>query len=239
MSTSRDHGHGHGHGSGLVPAPAGRERSEAPVEFWERRYSGADPIWSGRVNAALAEAVGDFEPGTSLDLGCGEGGDVRWLAARGWRATGIELSSTAVARAEAAAAEAGIGIDRARFVVADLGEWAGDPGAIDGGEARGFDLVTASFFQSPVELPRERILRAAAARVASGGHLVLVSHAAAPSWAPSHGGDFPSPESELAMLDPDPDEWETVTAEVRTRAITGPDGAPATLDDSVVVLRRR
>lgn len=99
--------------------------------------------------------------------------------------------------------------------------------------------VTASFFQSPVELPRDRILRAAATRVATGGHLVLVSHAAAPSWAPGHGGDFPSPASELAMLDPAPDDWDTVTAEVRTRAITAPDGEPATLDDTVVVLRRR
>ncbi|GAA1797334.1 class I SAM-dependent methyltransferase [Leucobacter iarius] len=233
------HGAGHGHGHGSAAADGGAGDGEAPIAFWERRYSGAEPIWSGRVNATLAAAVGDLAPGSSLDLGCGEGGDVRWLASRGWRAVGIELSPTAVSRAEAATVEAGLGGDRARFVVADLGEWAGDPAGIDGGEDRGFDLVTASFFQSPVELPRQRILRAAAGRVAPGGRLVLVSHAAAPSWAPGHGGDFPSPESELAMLDPAPDGWETVTAEVRTRAITGPDGAPATLDDTVVVLRRR
>ncbi len=231
--------HAHGRGPGTETGAASGESGEAPIAFWERRYSGAEPIWSGRVNATLAAAVGDLAPGTALDLGCGEGGDVRWLASRGWRAVGIELSPTAVARAEAAAVEAGLGVDRARFVVADLGEWAGDPAGIDGGEARGFDLVTASFFQSPVELPRDRILRAAATRVAAGGHLVLVSHAAAPSWAPGHGGDFPSPASELAMLDPAPDDWDTVTAEVRTRAITGPDGEPATLDDTVVVLRRR
>ena len=227
-------------GSGLAGGAAHRHgATEAPIAFWERRYAGAEPIWSGRVNAALAAVVDELEPGVSLDLGCGEGGDVRWLASRGWRATGIELSPTAVARAEAAATEVGLAAERARFIVADLGEWADDPAEIDGGGTRGFDLVTASFFQSPVELPRERILRAAMTRVAPGGNLVLVSHAAAPSWAPGHGGDFPSPDSELALLAPSAAEWETLVSEVRSRAITGPDGEPAELDDTVVVLRRR
>ena len=44
-------------------------------EYWEAKYGGRDGVWSGRVNAALAEAAEALEPGRALDLGCGEGGD--------------------------------------------------------------------------------------------------------------------------------------------------------------------
>lgn len=217
---------GHGHG---VPDAVGD-----PAEFWERRYADADAVWSGRVNASLAGIVRDWEPGRSLDLGCGEGGDVLWLAEQGWDATGIDLSATAIGRARAAAAERGI--PNAAFTAADLGEWA------DGDRVgeRPFDLVTASFLQSPVELPRDRILRAAAARVAPGGNLVVISHAAPPPWAEGHRGpgDFPQPEAELASLALDPEGWTVVAAEVREREATGPDGRPAMLEDTVVVARR-
>ncbi len=221
--------HRHEHGAG---AHSEADADEDPAVFWERRYTGSGPVWSGRVNRTLADAAGSWEPGRSLDLGCGEGGDVLWLAERGWRATGIDLSETAIARAREAAAVRD-GID-ARFVAADLGEWIEDPRSV---ADEPFDLVTASFLQSPVELPRERILRAAAGRVAPGGRLVVISHAAPPSWAEGHPGPFPSPESELATLDLDPGQW-TVTAEVRTREATDPDGAPGTLDDTIVVAQR-
>lgn len=209
--------------------------NEDPVTFWERRYAGEAPVWSGRVNPTLADVVADWEPGTSLDLGCGEGGDVLWLAARGWQALGIDLSETAIARAREAAAERE-GID-ARFIAGDLGEWVGHPQHVPGA-AGSFDLVTASFLQSPVELPRERILRAAADHVAPGGRLVVISHAAPPAGAADHPGPFPSPESELALLALDPEQW-AVTAEVRTREATGLDGDPCTLDDTIVVAERR
>lgn len=239
----RAHGHGHGHGHEHRRGPAEPGRYSAadptvdPVAFWEDLYSGA-ARWSGRVNASLAHAVEDLRPGRSLDLGCGEGGDVIWLAERGWQASGIDLSETAIARGSALAAERGIDAERVRFIAGDLGEWAADPESVDRGEAP-FDLVTASFLQSPVELPRERILRAAASRVAPGGTIVLVSHAAPPPWAPDHPGDFPTPAGELAALSLNQDEWDVIDASVRARAATGPDGEPAHLDDAVVIARRR
>ena len=218
------------------PAAHTPKPGEDPVLFWERRYAGADAgrIWSGRVNRTLADVVDSLPTGRSLDLGCGEGGDVIWLAERGWKAVGIDLSETAIARAVRSAEDSGI--PHARFIAADLGEWARDPERIDGSERR-FDLVTASFLQSPVELPRERILRAAAERVAVGGRLVVISHAAPPPWAKGHHGEFPSPESELALLRLDPEHWD-VNAEVRRRPGTGPDGTEAVLVDTVVVARR-
>ena len=145
-----------------------------PAEFWEARYSGSDGVWSGRVNPTMAEVAADLPPGRALDLGCGEGGDVLWLAERGWQVTGVDISPTAVARGRAAAAAAGLPEGQVRFVADDLASFAAD------GE---YDLVTACFLQSPVELNRSGALVRAAARIAPGGHLLVVTHAAPPPWA--------------------------------------------------------
>ena len=120
-----------------------------PAEFWEARYSGSDGVWSGRVNPTMAEVAADLPPGRALDLGCGEGGDVLWLAERGWQVTGVDISPTAVARGRAAAAAAGLPEGQVRFVADDLASFAAD------GE---YDLVTACFLQSPVELNRSGAL---------------------------------------------------------------------------------
>ena len=226
----------------------------APAEYWEARYGSAEQMWSGRVNQVLVETVDEFDPGRALDLGCGEGGDVVWLAKRGWRATGIDISETAIQRARAAARDAGLTEAQANFRVADLAELAAD---------ERFDLVTASFLHSPVELPREQILRRAAAHVAPGGHLLITAHAAPPPWASDlhdhgsggHGSEdhssedrdsethevprFPLPQDELAALDLDPKEWDTLVAQTRDREAVAPDGAHVVLTDGIVLVRRR
>jgi len=203
----------------------------APAEYWERRYADAEQVWSGRVNRVLADVAAGLEPGSALDLGCGEGADVLWLAEQGWSATGIDISSTAIRRADEAARAANQ--PRARFLAGDLAE-------LDAGER--YDLVTASFLHSPVELPRAEILRRAAERVAPGGHLLITSHADYPPWADARHGHthrFLRPAEEIEALDLDAESWEIVLAEIRARETVGPDGRPAALDDAVVLLRRR
>ncbi|MGO1318600.1 MAG: FAD-dependent oxidoreductase [Cellulomonadaceae bacterium] len=207
----------------------------APYDFWEERYTGSDRAWSGNVNRVLADVAATLVPGHALDLGCGEGADVVWLARHGWAATGVDISPTAIRRATAAAEAAGLAPERARFRTADLATV----------PAGAFDLVSASFLHSPVELPRADILRQAAARVAPGGHLLITSHASRPPWAPVdhghvhvHEHSFLSPYEELEQLDLDPAQWDVVLAETRTRDATAPDGERATLDDAVVLVRR-
>lgn len=203
-----------------------------PAQFWEERYAGADKVWSGRVNQVVADVAAELPPGRALDLGCGEGGDAVWLARQGWTVTGVDLSPTAVARGRAAASAACLAPERLELLAADLATWTTE---------RRYDLVTASFLQSwPVEIPRADILRRATTFVAPGGRLLVLAHAAPPSWAPPEmvaDHPFPGPEGDLAALTLD-DGWTVLAAETRERATTSPDGEPATLLDSVVLVRR-
>lgn len=217
---------------------------------WEARYAESDRIWSGRVNAVLAELAADWTPGAALDLGCGEGGDTVWLAGRGWQVTGVDLAANAVDRTRAAAARAGVA-DRVTAIQADLH---------DGIPSGDWDLVSAQFLQSFVAFDRGPALRAALAALRPGGRLLVVDHAEAPPWAGRHhhgsdgaghdgdgvaGGhrhgpaDFPAPAATVAALGLDPSRYEVELAEVRTRTATGPDGSTGTLKDGVVLVRRR
>lgn len=204
-----------------------------PEDYWEERYAGSQRIWSGRPNVMLVELAGPLAPGRALDLGCGEGADPIWLAGRGWQVTAVDISATAVRRGAAAAAAAGIAEGRIGWIADDLATWS-DEGP--------YDLVSAFFLQSPVRLPRSAILARAAQRIAPGGHLLVVSHAAPPPWATqlhAEHAEFRSPEEEIAALELPQDEWDVIVAETRRRPATDPEGRPAELDDAVVMLRRR
>jgi SAM-dependent methyltransferase len=231
VTTHQEHGN---HGDHARHEHAG----EAPAEHWERRYTEHGQLWSGRVNTVLADIAAGLTPGTALDLGCGEGADVIWLAEHGWQATGVDISATAIGRGQAAATAAGVA-ERATFVTADLSTLTLGAGGYPA-MADPFDLVTASFLHSTVELPREDILRRATGWVRSGGHLLITAHAAPPPWHPHAHEDrgFPTPEEDVATLGLDPQVWEVVLAETRPRLAVGPDGQDAHLDDSVVLVRR-
>jgi SAM-dependent methyltransferase len=222
-----------------------------PAEYWESRYAEAESIWSGKVNRTLKDVVEPLAPGRALELGCGEGGDALWLASRGWVVTAVDISVTAVERGGRAAASAGIAADRIRWIAHDLTTWTGE-------DAPAYDLVTASFLQSPLPLDRAAILRRAASWIVPGGRLVVVSHAAPPPWSAlahaqagghgeahdhehRHGRDslFPTPDEEVAALGLPDDRWTVLVSEVRQREATGPSGETAVLDDSLVVLVAR
>jgi SAM-dependent methyltransferase len=212
--------------------PAGPADPAELESFWEGHYGKHDRVWSGNPNAVLVDEAHALDPGTALDLGCGEGGDALWLAQQGWHVTGVDVSPTALERAAEEAEERGLG-DRIDWQHHDLGT------SFPEGT---FDLVSAFFFHSPVEIPREHVLRTAAAAVRPGGTLLIVGHAERPSWAPppeGHELPLPTPEQVLAALDLRLDEWEDERLDNPLRDIKAPDGSPATIRDSVVRLRRR
>ncbi|GAA5021946.1 class I SAM-dependent methyltransferase [Kitasatospora paranensis] len=197
-------------------------------EFWDTRYGSGDRIWSGDPNAVLVREVSGLATGHALDLGCGEGADAVWLAGRGWQVTAVDVSRIALARGAEQAESAG---------VADRIDWQQHDLAVSFPDGV-FDLVSAHFLHSEVALPRDEILRSAAAAVAPGGVLLVVGHA-------SHGGhrpgvhlDLPTPDEVLAGLRLPPGAWEVLRSEEHERTTTGPDGLPVTRTDNTLKLRR-
>ncbi|MCB1263885.1 MAG: class I SAM-dependent methyltransferase [Mycobacterium sp.] len=204
--------------------PSGEARAA-----WEEHYGAKPRVWSGRVNARLAEIGPQIAGSRALDLGCGEGADAIWLAEHDWTVVAVDISETALGRAREAAHARGVA-DRIDFRQLDL---------TDSLPEGPFDLVSAQFLHSTVEMDRPAILRRAAHTLAPGGTLLIVDHAAAPPWASKmHHHPFPSAQAVVAGLDLDEREWERVRVECAERAARGPDGEEVTLVDNVIVLRR-
>ncbi len=197
---------------------------------WDARYAESDRIWSGNPNPRLVEHASGLTPGRALDVGCGEGADVVWLAGQGWHVTGADVSPVALAKAGAHAAEAGV-TDHVELVQVDLigGE------SLPGGQ----DLVSAHFFHPPAEMFDELHQRLGAA-VAPGGHLLVVGHHPddlATGVRRPHGPALLfTPERVVAALDQA--DWEVVVVAAPTREQAFGDGS-ATVRDTVVLARRR
>ncbi|MER6302002.1 methyltransferase domain-containing protein [Kitasatospora sp. NPDC001539] len=207
------------------------QTADDSASFWESHYSRLDTRWGTQPNAVVEELVTALapEPGRALDLGCGHGGDALWLAARGWAVTAVDVSGTALDRVAARARTAGLSA-RVHPVRHDLARTFPE-GA--------FDLVTAGYFHTPVEIPRARILRRAAAAVAPNGLLLVVDHASVAPWSWQAGQDvrFPTAEEALADLRLD-DGWRIERCHAPRRTATGPEGQRATVTDNVIAVRR-
>ncbi len=187
-------------------------------------------MWSGAPDELLVREVGGLPPATALDLGCGEGGDAVWLAAQGWRVTAVDVSPTALARAAGAATAAG---------VAELVTWRCEDLA-DGVPEGSFDLVLAMFLHSPVGMPRARVLRAAAGRVAPGGTLLVVGHAGAPSWEPRRKPHtrLAGPDDVLAELGAATGGWTVELREMYEAPMSRPNGQVGFRVENALRLRR-
>jgi SAM-dependent methyltransferase len=70
-------------------------------------------VESGRISPRVVS------PARVVDLGCGTGANVHYLAERGFEAVGVDFSAVAIQRARESAEQRGIG-DRTGFVVGDV-----------------------------------------------------------------------------------------------------------------------
>lgn len=194
---------------------------------WDERYSGDERMWSGEPNPQLVAEASRLMPGTALDVGCGEGGDVIWLARQGWRVTGADFSANGLARAARNAEAAGVA-DRTDWWQVDARAFAAD--------GRSFDLVTTHFLHPP-DARMVDVTRRLAEAVAPGGHLLVVGHA------PSEAFDHLAASHRRAMwLAADlvpalPDGVEALVVEQRPRTVVR-DGRAVEIDDSTLLARR-
>ncbi|MFF1820777.1 SAM-dependent methyltransferase [Kribbella sp. NPDC058245] len=200
-------------------------------EHWDARYAESTRIWSGKPNVALVAEVAGLEPGRALDLGSGEGGDAIWLAQQGWQVTAVDVSPIALARGAEHAKEAGVE-DRIEWQHHELGKTF---------PAGTFDLVSAQFLHSTIDLPREEILRQAAEAVAVGGVLLVEGHLEFPdkSRHDAHADvHFPSPAEVVADLGLDDGRWEILTSAAHD-SVKVIDGKELHYQDGTVKARRR
>jgi 2-polyprenyl-3-methyl-5-hydroxy-6-metoxy-1,4-benzoquinol methylase len=213
------------HGPQITEAEASA-MFEAPS--WDERYSGEAKLWSGNPNPQLVDLVSGLTAGTALDVGCGEGGDVIWLARQGWRVTGADFSANGLARAARHAREAG---------VAEPTDWWQVDARDFASGGRSFDLVSTHFLHPP-DGGMVEVTRRLAGAVAPGGHLLIVGHAPSETFAHLTAGHrramFLAEELRVGL----PDDFEAIVVEQRPRTMTR-DGETIDVHDSTLFARRR
>ena len=157
----------------------------ADAQEWDDRYRATDLLWGAGPNRHFSRVVEDLPAGRALDLGCGEGRNAIWLAARGWDVTAVDFSAVALQRGRRLAADRGVDVG---FRLQDVRVWTPP--------SRAFALVAVVYLQLPSD-DLARVHRRAADAVAPGGTLVVLGHDRR-NLAEGHGG----PRDPDRLLDP-------------------------------------
>jgi len=106
-------------------------------QFWNEKFRTGLPNVRREPSRVLVEALSEHQkPGDAIDLGCGEGRNLLYLAGKGWTGTGVDISEVAIEQAKAAAQARGV---KAEFLVSDLD-------AFDLGKNR-WDLLSSVYMQ--------------------------------------------------------------------------------------------
>ena len=80
--------------------------------FWDQKYANTKYVFGKKPAKFLAKNYDYIPPGSQvLDMGMGEGRNAVFLARKGYKVTGIDISSVAVKKSRALAREFGVRIN--------------------------------------------------------------------------------------------------------------------------------
>lgn len=144
---------------------------------WDARYSETPAPWGGTPAAAIVERLSTMEPGTALDLGCGDGRHARLLAQMGWDVVGVDLSPEAIRIAKG---HESLGAEIV-YTVGDVCNWVPVYDAQvtkdDRFTSGKFDLVLAAYLHLPMQQLCD-VLKHSQAWLNPQGALLYLGHAA-------------------------------------------------------------
>ncbi len=133
--------------------------SDADRDKWERRYSEGSYTARTHPTALLEEWLTRLPRGRALDMACGAGRNALYLAAAGYQVDAMDISTVALARGAARAAELGVEVN---WINVDL-----DTAELS---ADSYDLVGVARYVN------RGITDALMASLRQGGHLLYEQH---------------------------------------------------------------
>jgi len=95
----------------LAPSLLRPQAADPDRQFWNRKFRDPQTQFQHEPSPLLVQAIRGRKPGTAIDLGMGQGRNALYLAAQGWRVTGVDLSDVAVAQAKEQAVRLGLQLD--------------------------------------------------------------------------------------------------------------------------------
>lgn len=196
-------------------------------QWWEQHYQGQGAGHGVPSPHLVAELTGR-QTGTALDAGCGTGADAVWLARQGWEVTAVDISPTAVGKAERLSADEAPDVaGRISWVVADLTVW--EP-------PQQYDLVVSQYVHPDV--PFTEFVAHLSQAVAPRGTLFVAGHDHADSHSAARSPKDASIGTGAVVSSLSTDLWDVEVAETRTREVTH-GSTETTMHDLVIKAHRR
>jgi SAM-dependent methyltransferase len=131
-------------------------------EFWDWRYK--EHGWPEDPDPVLQEIVKELTPGKVLDVGCGTGRNLIWLAKHGWQSTGIDFSEIGLEIARAKAKEQGVTLNLIKLDIVKQNI-----------PDSGYDLVMLFNIHLPAK-ELEAVIKKCVDALNTNGHLLIVGH---------------------------------------------------------------
>lgn len=118
----------------LFAVPLAAQSNKNSGARWDQVYLSPDGKVPVNPSALVLEATANLKPGVALDVGMGNGRNAIYLARKGWKVTGVDISQAAVKQAQAEAAKLKV----------DMEARAGDVERMDIGRDK-YDLIICMY----------------------------------------------------------------------------------------------